>query len=432
MELVTQNLAIYCYNAISLGRCIVIGIWRKKMQKRMLSLLVLCLLLVGLASKCRGQFGMDANVRITIPSNGLSCLPDSNNFIVGHPSLGVPSDNGLFWVFLDPYHFNDRVYATPTNVTLGEMFTITFEQAGVDTFTNQPARFNIDVTSRNVTYQVQLNGVIDGTVGLDASGFPFSFATWTLKSIQVNCGPPITARTGGAIDPLSGAPGIEGLIPLGSNLASLIFERIRQVPAPFLTNQLGGFMYATRVENIVPNRGGNSGLVSPTLTYNAIPPDTEIKLTADGMPAILGNRTQGQNTYSLLTTFDLNNVAPGLRSVVLTPPNSSDIVLPFTFLVEPNGVPDVVVDVVGRNKIQPGQSEIYHIAVSNRGNVDAVGVPVWIDLSNLPRSSQVCRLPFSGCRYLGIRFLPESAPKINICFLLSFLACLLASSLICR
>ena len=54
--------------------------------------------------------------------------------------------------------------------------------------------------------------------------------------------------------------------------------------------------------------------------------------------------------------------------------------LPNSFSIEEGRTAYVWVDIVGRGAIRAGQVQRFHLLFGNRGNVDAAGVTVWIDI----------------------------------------------------
>jgi hypothetical protein len=134
---------------------------------------------------------------------------------------------------------------------------------------------------------------------------------------------------------------------------------------------------------IWPNHGGNAGQVSAQLIYKGLQPGATVKLTAPAKADIVGEDPQVFdyiNTQLMRTTFDLRRAPPGPRDVVITQPDGSTITRPNAFTVEEGGSPQIWVDIIGRDAVRVGQPQIIQVHVANTGEVDAGGIPVWIEV----------------------------------------------------
>ncbi len=92
-------------------------------------------------------------------------------------------------------------------------------------------------------------------------------------------------------------------------------------------------------------------------------------------------------TLAISTTFDLTGKARGLWDVVVTNPDGEQFTLPEGFTIEEGRAAQPWVDIIGRDTIRVGREQTFHIIYGNRGNVDAVGVPLWI--AGIPKNAVI-------------------------------------------
>ena len=102
---------------------------------------------------------------------------------------------------------------------------------------------------------------------------------------------------------------------------------------------------------------------------------SHVKLT--GPVDIVGTNSTVSNGTVITTTFDLTGAIPGLRTVVITNPDNTSVTLPLAFTVEEGGVPQIWVDIVGRDKIRIGREQTYYVVVGNSGNVRHLRCVSW-------------------------------------------------------
>jgi hypothetical protein len=134
-----------------------------------------------------------------------------------------------------------------------------------------------------------------------------------------------------------------------------------------------------RLDTLTPNHGGNAGTSTVRLTGSGFQAGAAVKLTGLGQD-ILGANTQWFDLGFLSTSFDLTGAMPGVRSVVITNPDSTSVTLAGAFTVEPGGDPDVWVDIVGRDKIRVGTQQSFYVAYGNRGTRDAFDVLLFVTI----------------------------------------------------
>lgn len=127
--------------------------------------------------------------------------------------------------------------------------------------------------------------------------------------------------------------------------------------------------------HVAPNHGGNGGTVTAVVYGFAGDGDATVKLARSGEPDVVGAETHRGASGILSARFDLTGRAPGAWDVVVSAGGTSTT-LPGGFTIEPGGAPDLWVDIIGRSVIRIGRPARFTVFYGNRGNVDAVGVPV--------------------------------------------------------
>lgn len=134
------------------------------------------------------------------------------------------------------------------------------------------------------------------------------------------------------------------------------------------------------VAGIGPNRGGDTGSLTALVRGTGFVPGMTVKLVRAGQPDILAEVGDVAEGGALIAaTFDLRSRVHGAWDVVVTSPAGRSITLPGAFVVEP-GRSDLWVDILGRNAIRAGREQTFTVLYGNRGNVDAIGVPLWISI----------------------------------------------------
>jgi hypothetical protein len=151
------------------------------------------------------------------------------------------------------------------------------------------------------------------------------------------------------------------------------------VPAG-VTGQIDGMVFTPGAgvpTAIQPNHGGNSGLVTVTVTGQGFQNSTTVKLTGLG-PDITGTNTTVPYPSALATTFDLTGATPGIRNIVITSPTGTSATLTSGFTVEQGGTPQLWARLTGLNRIQINSPQTFYVTYGNSGNRDALGAHLLI------------------------------------------------------
>ena len=133
------------------------------------------------------------------------------------------------------------------------------------------------------------------------------------------------------------------------------------------------------IGHVLPASGGNTGQVTVHVAGDGFVDGAAVRLRRSGRPDIVGTLTQVDIAgASIATTFDLTGAAQGAWDVVVTNPDATSKTLTGGFIVKAGVGPDVWVDVVGIIR-RHGPSSIW-VTYGNRGDTDAVGVPLSLSL----------------------------------------------------
>ena len=133
--------------------------------------------------------------------------------------------------------------------------------------------------------------------------------------------------------------------------------------------------------SVSPNQGGNSGLVTLTITGTGLDPAAQAKLVKTGEADITASYVTGLADGTCLTaTFVLNGKTPGLWDVVVTNPGGQIAALPAGFVIVAGGEAKLWVEVVGNGLVRAGRNATYQIRYGNAGTVDAGNTVIAVQL----------------------------------------------------
>jgi parallel beta-helix repeat protein len=126
------------------------------------------------------------------------------------------------------------------------------------------------------------------------------------------------------------------------------------------------------VTTISPNRGGNTGLVTLTISGRNLHPDAEVRLVKTGEPDIAAIYVSGSLSGTRLTaTFDLLDETPGVWNLEVTNPGGGNVTVENAFTIEFGGQSQLSVNILGRDLMRIGRRHTYFVEVENSGNVDS-------------------------------------------------------------
>ncbi|WP_210487144.1 T9SS type A sorting domain-containing protein [Rufibacter aurantiacus] len=133
-----------------------------------------------------------------------------------------------------------------------------------------------------------------------------------------------------------------------------------------------------RLDAVTPASGGNVGMVTVNIVGASFDKGTSVRLTGNGRPDIVvPDSMMGiLNGEQIRATLDLKSKTEGTYNVVITLSNGTVLTLPNGFRVEKGIEAAPWAEVLGFDRIRRGQWQTYTINYGNRGNVDAIGVPL--------------------------------------------------------
>ena len=132
------------------------------------------------------------------------------------------------------------------------------------------------------------------------------------------------------------------------------------------------------LDNITPKSGGNTGLVTVTILGASFDEGTVVKFSGNGLADIVVPDSMMSiiNGEQIRAMIDLKDKTIGLYNVELTLADGTILSLPNSFRVEEGIEAAPWAEVIGFDRIRPGQWQTYTITYGNKGNVDALGVPL--------------------------------------------------------
>lgn len=141
------------------------------------------------------------------------------------------------------------------------------------------------------------------------------------------------------------------------------------------------FLGEFSVSSVQPNTGGNTGTVVAMVFGNGFEGGATVKLKRAGEPDIVGNPTTANGSV-ISTTFDLTGKATGSWDVVVMNPDGTSKTMAGAFTIEEGRAPELWVDILGRPFFRTGRRVPgkYFVLFGNRGNVDALGVPLSLSI----------------------------------------------------
>ena len=140
------------------------------------------------------------------------------------------------------------------------------------------------------------------------------------------------------------------------------------------------------LDRVEPTQAGNGGWATISVTGGGLVVDgTTISLRKSGETDIIGQKLDYTANGVLSAYFDLNGVSTGTWDVVVKKGGVEQI-MPSAFKVVQAEMPAPWVSTSGRGQILHNMWQTYTINYGNNGNVDALGVPLTIAITNYPET----------------------------------------------
>jgi hypothetical protein len=144
--------------------------------------------------------------------------------------------------------------------------------------------------------------------------------------------------------------------------------------------------------SVAPNRGGNGGAVTLTVTGEALPEDASVRLITAGGAQLTPRSQHRVDAAKLIATFDLTGVPVGLADVVVSDAAGAARSLTKGFEIIAGGQPDFWFAITGPERLRAGRQASFELRWGNRGTLDApmhlidVVLPANVDISLLPET----------------------------------------------
>jgi hypothetical protein len=143
----------------------------------------------------------------------------------------------------------------------------------------------------------------------------------------------------------------------------------------FLTKVALGHLGELTISGSLPSVGGNAGTVMVTVVGSGFQSDTNLKLSCDGQPDLVGsNISVSPDGRTLTAALKLTETSPGLCHIVITNSDGRTITDPSPFTVELGGSRALWMDIVGPQQMRAGGSQNYYLVYGNTGSIDAVQI----------------------------------------------------------
>ena len=142
----------------------------------------------------------------------------------------------------------------------------------------------------------------------------------------------------------------------------------------------------TGISGISTNEGGNTGEVTVSINGGGFVPGMQFYLQGSGQP-IYGDTLVIQNGGLMTAVFDLAGQPAGVYDAIVVYPGGKSDTLHNGFTIKAGTIPDLWVNMTGDWALRAGFNQIYTVTYGNRGNTDALFVPMLI--SGLPLGTNI-------------------------------------------
>lgn len=137
------------------------------------------------------------------------------------------------------------------------------------------------------------------------------------------------------------------------------------------------------LQSISPSVGGNTGSVTISVQGSGFSKGSIIKLINNNFEITQDTVFVNEEGSIINAILNLNGNTPGIYDVIVEANGNSDT-LYSAFVIQNGEIPNLFVNLVGRDVIRGGQQQTYLVNFGNNGNIDALAVPLWI--SGLPNN----------------------------------------------
>lgn len=216
-------------------------------------------------------------------------------------------------------------------------------------------------------------------------GGDFTIAGWQacngFAAINANSGFPelfFPEVTGGTISALSVYDSLVYLVGNFSEIDGLKFGGLASIAYPRA-------FFKTSIDFVTPKEGGNGGSISFSVLGNGFEDGTKVRFTRTGSTTI----TLPDSMYNIMDGIRINGVLDlstpvdsGLWNLVVAVPNDTTMTLNNAFRIKAYVPVEIETEVLGFQSIRVNTWQNYTVSVTNKGNVDARGIPIYIALDS--------------------------------------------------
>lgn len=136
------------------------------------------------------------------------------------------------------------------------------------------------------------------------------------------------------------------------------------------------------LREVVSNKAGNGGLATIKVYGGGLLDGSKFWIEKNGEIISEGNNVRLARLDALEAQFDLFNKEVGFYDVAVELPNGTVWKLENSFQIEAAILPEPFVNFNGRDKILFSRWQTYTIDFGNKGNTDALGVPIYFMVTN--------------------------------------------------
>ncbi|MBK9734726.1 MAG: T9SS type A sorting domain-containing protein [Saprospiraceae bacterium] len=135
---------------------------------------------------------------------------------------------------------------------------------------------------------------------------------------------------------------------------------------------------------VLPNSGGNTGEVTIQVFGGGLDTFYKVYLVQNNQIKVSSNDVGFGGKGTILAFYDLHNIPVGTYDVLVEKQGGPSYILQNSFTIIQGMEADPWVTISGRDRMLYNTWTNYTITYGNNGNVDAMGVPLWIVVSNQP------------------------------------------------
>jgi uncharacterized repeat protein (TIGR01451 family) len=175
---------------------------------------------------------------------------------------------------------------------------------------------------------------------------------------------------------------VDSSVTDGHNIVNTARIFCNEVRTPIENNTITTVATPT-ITSVSPKEGGNTGTVTITITGRNLDPAAEVTMVRLDKEAIRRTNVSGYSDGTkLVAEFDIRDKTEGFWDIIVKNPNglisTSEPESANDFEIVPGESPCLWIEILGREEIRIGRPTTYIIQYGNCGNVDALGVPLWI------------------------------------------------------